>query len=340
MNIIYARMAGYDWVSVPSDGVVRALENLGHTITICEHPELVPTGNHDFIWSPYESVVILGDYLKQKLKIPHISHCEWIPPWRCLRGVALSDTVKNFEETFQQQKIMMGCYKSADFRTLSSPLFVSYMEKAFGKLNIDAIRYQSVDVKTLEKAKKTFNPAKQQNRVISISRAVPNKRYDLLVEVMNKVSTPIDWVIIGEGPELQRIEKSLHNSKVNTIFLGPKWGWSKLYEIMKSKVFLGAWTGMPQMESAYLNTTPISIEPNFAPEIVGSMIKDLYGNAYAIFLQDKIQEVAGKLEFYLTQDCSEQNTNMVNLMLDNKIKLTTCEDNAKQLIKWAESVCL
>lgn len=68
MNIIYARMAGYDWVSTPSDAVARELNNLGHKITIVDNPNYIPLGEYDFVWSPYESVTILGDILSKKWK--------------------------------------------------------------------------------------------------------------------------------------------------------------------------------------------------------------------------------------------------------------------------------
>ena len=78
MRIIYAKMQGYDWVSTPSDAVARELEKAGHTIEICEDIYSVPVGDFDFVWSPYESATLLGDYISDYKGIPHFSHIGFV----------------------------------------------------------------------------------------------------------------------------------------------------------------------------------------------------------------------------------------------------------------------
>ncbi|MDD4984112.1 MAG: hypothetical protein PHH82_04740, partial [Candidatus ainarchaeum sp.] len=85
MNIIYARMPGYDWVSTPSDELARGLESLGCKLTLIDNLNYIPPYDFDFVWSPYESVTMLGHMISKRLNIPHYAHIEWLPPWRIFK---------------------------------------------------------------------------------------------------------------------------------------------------------------------------------------------------------------------------------------------------------------
>ncbi|MBL8108913.1 MAG: glycosyltransferase [Anaerolineales bacterium] len=61
-----------------------------------------------------------------------------------------------------------------------------------------------------------FHPSPQrENYFITVTRLVPHKRVDLLVEAFNKLNLPL--VIVGDGPELPRLQ---HMAKSNVKFLG------------------------------------------------------------------------------------------------------------------------
>ena len=82
MKIVYARMPGYDFVSTPSDAVIRELEKAGHKIFWTDNLNYLPLDKYDVVFSPYESATLLGDAISKKLNIKHYAHIEWLPPWR------------------------------------------------------------------------------------------------------------------------------------------------------------------------------------------------------------------------------------------------------------------
>jgi len=345
MNVIYARMTGYDWVSTPSDAVARELEKLGHDITIVENISYIPPKKYDFVWSPYESVIILGDAISKKLNIPHYAHIEWFPPWRIFKdcdvtqyGLDKNDPeLQQIDMTISYYEKVGKAFLDASIKSISGECLIPYHER-FLKTEIDSIsiRHSSIDIDTIEKAKKMFSPKKIPNRVISISRLVPNKRWDLMVKVMNEVRTNIEWCVIGDGPVVDYIKKEANNQNVTLNFLGALWGWNKFYELMKATIFLGSWTGMPPIEAAILGVLPLIIEPEITNEIKGRPLKEHFSDS--IFMSNNINEIADKIIKHIESDGSQKEVKDIkNDFLENKMGVTTSEINAKNLIKNMEN---
>lgn len=340
MNIIYARMPGYDWVSTPSDAVARELERLGHKLTLVENMEYIPPGDYDFVWSPYESVTILGHMVSKKLGIPHFAHIEWLPPWRAIEDADPREYgYTGNEPEFQQKAQMVQHYKKvgqfwseAAVSTLGGKAFVPYHRKIAGDVD-PIIRYPSVDVKAFEMAKRMYSPKKVPNRVITVSRIVPNKRYDLMVEAMNKVTTPVEWVVVGDGDKTI-VEKALNNKNVDLKMVDAMWGWARIYEMMQASVYLGAWSGMPPIEAALLDAYPLLVKTPPTKEIPEDVIDELFmGHIF----KDTPENVAAKIDSLASNNDSDTPAHILDAFTNGRMGVKSAQENAFDLIMIAEA---
>lgn len=343
MNIIYARMPGYEWISVPSDAVARELKNLGHNIIIVEQIYDVPVGNYDFVWSPYESVTLLGDAISRKLKIPHASHIEVLPPWRIFENIdyknygltkddpELTD-IKNTRPYYL--KVGKAWYNS-DIPTLSSKTRIQ-MHEFLGDMSKIQLRYPSIDTYTINKIKQLYKPERIQNRVLTVSRATFIKRYDLLVNVMNKINTDMEWAIVGAGPALEMIKQKLINPKVKLLILGPMFGWQRYLEMMKSSYFLYAMGGMPPLEAALLGSFPCGIEQEPTQHIpdFDKFLEDNFGDSIPLFKYNESEKAAEFMDFCFKQTPDEllNKWDTVNKFWTGKTNVRPAKENAQQII--------
>lgn len=351
MNIVYARMLGYQW-SVPSDAVARELEKLGHKLIMISSLEYLPPNNYDFVWSPYESVTLLGEAIASKLGIPHVSHVEVIPPWRAKKnvdyhnyGLPANSPELNNEEQINHYRNVGRAWKNAAVKTVSNHCRVDFHHKLLGEIEGLQIRYPSVDVAWADIAKQMYSPKRNRNRVITISRATEIKRFDLLVKVMNKVKTPVTWTIIGGGPMLGYIKEKLDNKKVKLELLGTAWGWPKYYHLLQSHVMVYAMGGMPPIEAALMGVTPIVIEnqpTDDLPEFDKFMRYNFANNTdnyetsfFPIFKHNQIDEMAKRIDEELAKPLTDTSIadNTVEAFLAGNMNVTPSSVNATQIIE-------
>lgn len=346
MNIVYAKMAGYDWVSTPSDAVARALEAQGHTIALVDNFDYVPQGRFDFVWSPYESATIIGDFLSKKLDIPHFAHIEVIPPWRIfddcdIENYGLDRKSPDIVHLKKNQKFysqVIAAYRRANIHTISNQCRLQMHEDLMpdlkGKIKL---RYPSIDVVSIEKTKKMYNPDRNPFKVITIARVTEIKRYDLLVGVMNKVQTKLTWTIIGDGPMLSYIKENTTNENVTLDFKGPLWGWQRFYELMTASYMVYAMGGMPPMEAALLGVFPICIEQQptkHLPEF-DKFLEYNFGDSVPIFKYDKLEQAAQALDEAMVDDpqVSLDKWQTVDKFLTGKTNVTPSTVNAQNIVK-------
>jgi len=358
MNIIYVRMTGYDWVSVPSDAVARELERLGHKITLVESLQYIPPDDYDFVITFYESVTLIGDAISKKLGIPHYAHVEVLPPWRVREGADIANygltpddpevQPKQLANTIMYYRDVGEAWKNAAIKSVSNHCRVKFHEDLLGIEDLQ-LRYPSIDVASIERAKQMYNPQKLENNIITVSRATSIKRYDLLLQVMNLVKTPVAWTIIGDGPMLDVIKTGLTNSNVSLDLKKAQWGWVRYYEIMKAKLMVYAMGGMPPIEAALLGTFPIVIEnppTDDLPEFNKFMRynfgfnKDNYETTFfPIFQHDEIEKMAAKIDEELAkptgQSLAENAT--VTAFMCGSMNVTSSRRNAEQLVERMEA---
>lgn len=353
MKIIYVRMKNYDWVSVPSDAVARELEKLGHSITILDSINYIPPDNYDFVWSPYESVTPLGQAISKKVNIPHFAHIEVIPPWRYFsdadpenHGISKNDpevSPEAFSDNKKHYEIVIHAWKSADIKTISSPVRLKYHQENFGtikgKINI---RFPSVDHKIIDIAKKMYSPEKSEKTLLTISRLVPVKRHDILVEVMNRVKTSCIWKVIGSGPSKNIIETSLKNSNVSLKISEGIWGWAKMYEMMKANLFIFSTGAMPPMEASLLGTSSIIMESQgnkYLPDF-DKFQKHNYEDSLPIFEYGKYDEMAELIDSELNkpEPTILKDYDTVNKFMSGKTGITTSQKSAENIIKLMKNI--
>lgn len=348
MEIIYARMQGYDWVSVPSDAVARELENLGHHVTIVDSLQHIPIREYDVVWSPYESVTLLGDAIAKQLNIPHFAHIEVLPPWRVIPncdyhnyGLESNDPeIKNFQFTHPYYMEVGEAWKRAKIKTISSKTRIPMHQKLLNITDEIHLRYPSIDITTLDKAKKIYNPPLKDTQILTVARAVPIKRYDLLIQVVNKIKTKAIWTIIGDGPMISKIKEQVINPNITVEFLGSLWGWEKLYHMIGARVFLFAMGAMPALEAAYLGVFPIVIEnppTRDIPDFDKFMLDNL-GDSVPICSYNELEVAAECVDEELNtprgKSLSEWGT--VEKFLTGQTNVTPSSVNASNIIKLCE----
>jgi len=345
MRIIYARMAGYNFVSTPSDAVVRELENLGHTIFWTDNLSYLPTDKYDFVFSPYESATILGDAISKILNIPHYAHIEVIPPWRYIENIDFQnyglskDDPELHPEMFKGAqtfyKRVLAAYKDAILCSTSNECRLSYMQTVSGRQDI-VLRYPSIDVRTINCAKKMYSPRKDPKKMITISRATAIKRYDLLIKVMNEIKTSgITWTIIGDGPMTEVIKKELVNPNIKLELLGAKWGWEKWYELMKASYMIFGISGMPPIEGILLDVVPFGIESSPTKHLPerNKLLKINFGNNMPLFSCDEIVQMANMIDEKMNSDNTELLSSIKEDFIKGKMNVTSSETNANQIIE-------
>jgi len=354
MRILYVKMPGYEWVSVPSDAVVRELVKLGVEVDTTTNMSSILPKKYDAVWSPYEHVAILGRNIAKRIGAPHIAHIEWLPPWRISKKCdytlfgfdGKSPEIKGITSQVIDHYLEIGrVWGNADIRTIAGRGFIDYVCNATDtdKEGV-VVRYPSIDTQAIETCKRMYNVQKIHNRVITIARAVPNKRYDLLVKVMNKINCEVEWAIIGDGPELSMVKEELKNPKVKLNILGSIWGYAKYAEIMKSKTFLGAWSGMPPFECSGLGCYPIIIQP-VLPDFITepTLVENTMPNcANLVFENDDnwSNEVATRIHLNIEDQDSYMLYSglLYKDMLDNKCGITSSAQNALNLKKMVSEV--
>jgi len=344
MNIIYARMVGYDGISVPSDAVARELERLGHKITLVEDVSYIAPGRYDFVWSPYESVTALGHVISKKLGIPHFAHVETIPPWRYFRdcdstqyGFPSPDVidVPDLEIAREHYTKVAEFWQQAHIKTISNQSRVKMHEDEFGITDLQ-LRYPSVDVATIEAFKKAYNPPKE-DVVLTISRLTFIKRLDLIVDVMNKMDKPVIWRVIGDGPYLDTLKERLTNKNVKLELLGALWGWARFYEMAKAKVIVHAMGGMPPIEAALLGAMPICIEQQptlHLPEFDKFMYYN-FGDSMPIFKYNEPEKAKDCIleELQAPQNSGLTRWGTIDKFFSGETNVTPSAVNAKNIIR-------
>lgn len=351
MKIIYARMPNYDWVSTPSDAVVRAIEKLGHRVYWLETVEYLPVDKVDFVFSPYESVTILGDAISKLLgEVPHYAHIEVLPPWRVVRGIdyqnyGLEETnpeihPQALDNTIPHYLRIGKIWKNAQVKSVSNKSRIDFHHKLLGKIDNLQLRYPSIDTVSIDIAKAMYSPKRDKNKVITIGRAMPIKRYDLLCNVMNEVKSKVKWTIIGDGPMIEKLGDMVTNNNVELEILGAQWGWARYYEIMKASVGLFAMGGMPSIESALLGAFPIAIEQQPTKDLpeFDKFMEYNFGNSMPIFKHNQAKEAAAKIDEALAKPqghcLSEYQT--VSKFMSGGTNVTPSFVNAKHVIKRME----
>jgi glycosyltransferase involved in cell wall biosynthesis len=338
-------MPGYTWVSTPSDAAARELEKLGHKIVLCDSTHHIPFGDFDFVWSPYESVTLIGDAVAKKLDIPHVSHIEVLPPWRVQRdcdvenyGLQRDDPeLKVLDQTIPYYLRVGKVWKNVAIKTISTPVRVAFHEKLLGPMPDLQIRYPSIDVESLDKAKIMYSPKRIQNQILTVARVTFIKRYDLLVNVMNHVKSKVTWTIIGDGPALKYVKENLSNENVTLDCLGALWGWAKMYEMMRSKLFIYAMGAMPCLEAAYLGAFPLAIEAPATRDIpdFDKFLESNFGGALPIFKYNEHEKMATAIDEELSKSDGESLKvwDTANKFLSGKTNVTPASVNAKQIIE-------
>jgi glycosyltransferase involved in cell wall biosynthesis len=347
MNIIYAKMEGYDWVSTPSDAVARELEAQGHTVALVSSFHHIPQGNFDFVWSPYESATLIGDYLSKKLGIPHYSHIEWLPVWRIFNDVKLEEyghtkesaDVARLPQTMKYYREVGEAWINSAVYSLPGEIRVDMHKKFLGDFPTPTYRWPSIDARTIETAKRMLTIKRKKDQVLTVCRLVPEKRMDLVVETLNQIKSKVTWALVGDGPVIESIKNNLTNSNVIVNHYGSLWGWARFEKMMESSIHLGALTPMPTLESALLGCAPIAIEsqPTTHCPDWDKINKDNVGDAVPIFEHNETDKAAKLLDEELANPHILEKYETTAKFSNQECNMTSSAVNAADLVQNMEN---
>lgn len=345
MKLICVREPGYEWVSTPSDAVIRELINLGHKVFITDSYDYTPTDQYDWTLSFYEHSAILGRMISEKTNTKHFCHIETIPPWRYFEDC----DVENYGLTKEDPEVTQGIqmkpmyqkiaeiWNSADVKTISNHCRLSLMKQIIPNLDNVHFRYPSIDAKSIEKAKKMYSPKREQNVILTLARMVKIKMYPLLIDVINNVQTPNTiWRIVGDGPELNTIQSNVVNSNIVLDIKPALWGWARFYEMQKANVFLSAPGGMPPIEASLLGCSSFGIEQQPTKHIpeYDKFMKYNFVETFPIYSHTQTKEAATEIDIALQQfDYINQTYNTTNKFLGLECNVLPSEENAKQIMR-------
>lgn len=182
-------------------------------------PLLMPMAIEQFDLSKYD--VVLSDsnsYAKGVITMPetlHITYCHtpmryaWDDCHKYLREFKYSNITKKLVP-FAMNYIRLWDKISADRPDIyvANSNFVSFRIKKY--YNKDAFV-----INPPVSAEKFYISEKIEDYYLMIGRALPYKRFDIVIEAFNKLGLPLK--IIGKGPEMDKLKK---NAKTNIEFLG------------------------------------------------------------------------------------------------------------------------
>ena len=133
---------------------------------------------------------------------------------------------------------------------------------------------------------------KKENQVIYIGRLDSYKNVDEIMKALSKIKNPPLLVIMGDGPEKEKLMKLSNKLEVETKFLGNIDDFRKFQQIKKSlfMVFPSSHEGfgMPPMEALYCEIPCICSDKPIFKEIYGEKV-EYFKEHDLIDLSDKIK---------------------------------------------------
>lgn len=278
----------------------------------------------DIIFGSSISATDISIKLGRKFNIPVLSQVLDIPIWQLhpykiwnehfriwrywLKYLVLSDKIVVNNEVTKRDLIDFA--KELDL-IKNSDLDISVIPYGINTLTFDRIPAQ-----------------KELDQMIFASRLVLYKGLDLLIEAMSLVKNPPKLIVVGNGAERQKLEKSAKDKNVDCNFLGAIPDKDKIREIKKSKFMVypsitDHIAGLPPIEALYCKKPCICFDIK--------IIHDLYEDHVEYVPRGDINLLAEKIGS-LNTDENYRKKRGANGRDFVKMKLTT-EKHADALLK-------
>jgi glycosyltransferase involved in cell wall biosynthesis/predicted SAM-dependent methyltransferase len=281
MRILYLTPPGYKDVKTPQMIVAEELVRRGHRVHI-----VVTDGNisinpkdYDVIYAAMEASCLGAAELKRRTGLPLYAHGEWVPLWRVgfespeVWGHAQEDVSRVKEEVERYREYytkIIQAMASAEVCSMAGTAFIRDAERLAGvSLPNSFVKYPSVDVRTIQSLPQNLE---EETRIVTVSRLVPNKKAAMTAEALKLLDDPPEWVIVGYGPEEERIGKILSGTRVRFQVLKGLHGPDKFREIRRSLFGVQNWSGIPPAEEMLLGKPCISFAHPYMKELYGDTL--------------------------------------------------------------------
>ena len=164
----------------------------------------------DVIWAPYEPLIPIGLFLREKYNIPLLGHFEVVPPGRInLDNINLHYLIRTNplgkDEYYEEYRDYAYGFLRCDVKTVIGCEEKYKIEKLLGRKIRDKtyIKPYPVDGEYLESFK--IKNCKEKNQIACISSLTPHKKVHHLIKAFSLIKNPPKLIIIGHG----KIEKEL-----------------------------------------------------------------------------------------------------------------------------------
>jgi len=248
-------------------------------------PILMPIAIEQFDLSEFD--IVLSDsnsYAKGAITMPktlHITYCHtpmryaWDDCHKYLREFKYSKITKKVVP-FAMNYIRLWDKISAD----RPDIYIANSEFVSGRIK-KYYNKQAFVINPPVNTKKFYISENIENYYLMIGRALPYKRFDIVIEAFNKLGLPLK--IIGKGPEMEKLKK---NAKENIKFLGYLDDEKISHYYSKCKAFL-----FPPEED--FGITPLEAMASGRPVIAfrgGGATESVIENETGIFFDKQIPE--------------------------------------------------
>jgi len=286
----------------------EGFEKLGHNVyrvtlvvdgdkIVGEQPDLERIKNSDVVWAPFEPLAPVATYFKNKYGIPAVSHFEVIPP-----GRLSLDTIDKYwfnnvnpieDKYYKEYKMYVDQYLESDGKTITCETHKRGLERFIGyKLRDIPIRPYALDNETIYKY---LTRRDVKNQIFSSLRLVDHKRIHHVITALSLLETPPKYVIVGDGPERQKLEKLAKELKVDVDFKGICSDEDKYKLLQESMFCIYPWAWLPVCEAAYCNKPSIAYDSSDTRERLGRVPNYVQNNSIAR-LAEAIQNLIDNTE--------------------------------------------
>jgi glycosyltransferase involved in cell wall biosynthesis len=233
--------------------VIRVVEQ-EDGISISGNKTIEDLKSANAIYAPYEPLISSALVLKTQLGIPVIGHFEVLPEDRVfLEPVALNN-INGFgggeSGYYNTYRAWAMHWNMCDVKTTTSTETLYKLERLLGS-RLDNVKLKAYPLDTESLQKYEIKNPTTKNQIVSCMRLVKHKKHHHIIKALSLIKDAPKYIIIGDGPERENLEKLAKELKVDVEFKGIVSDEEKYKTIQESKFCVHLWSWLPIGEAAY-----------------------------------------------------------------------------------------
>lgn len=268
-----------------TDVLIEGLTDLGHNIErvfVSENKGNLTTNRINYdkirecdaIWSPYERENIVAREFKKHFNKPLVGHYEWAPPWRTGTenpmewGVELEELEQYYSNVaffLEIYRNLIPAYLETDIKTIVDDYSLETIKKIMTQEQVNKLNESDIEIKPYPIDDELLlsqrdDRIEEKYQVLSTARLVNNKRISHVIRALGMLENPPKYVVIGKGPELDKLIELGKKHKVEIEFRGTGQMGGKALAIQESMFSINPWAWLPIGESAVLSKCAITYD--------------------------------------------------------------------------------